>query len=208
MDHIETGHLNNDFRTTLHRLMESGLTAHPRGTTTKEHLNYNISLFDPRNRIVNFADRKTSLKYLLGEFIWYCTGSDNPEGILPYAKFWDGIRNSGDEIGYERGTINSNYGTRLFGHSSLPAFTKRTDSYDGVEAIDQWQSTIDMLKADKDSRQAIMNIHAVHSDPTLVHSRGQAAPDREHALERRDPRVHERRVPVHDAPRSDVCFTS
>src|SRR3954464_10492467 len=79
MEHVENGNLNNDFRTCLSRLMESGMTAHPRGTTTKEHLNYNISLFDPRNRIINFPDRKTNLKYLLGELVWYFSGSNKPE---------------------------------------------------------------------------------------------------------------------------------
>ncbi len=49
--------------------MEYGLEAHPRGTTTKELLNYNITLKDPRNRIINAKARKTNLKYLLGEFI-------------------------------------------------------------------------------------------------------------------------------------------
>lgn len=149
MEHIENGHLNNDFRTCLARLMESGLTAHPRGTTTKEHLNYNISLFDPRNRIINFPDRKTSLKYLLGEFIWYISGNPDPAGILPYAKFWDGIRNSGGHALYATGDVNSNYGTRLFGHSTLPAF----------EGVSQWNETIALLARDKDTRQAIMNIH-------------------------------------------------
>jgi thymidylate synthase len=158
MEHVQTAQLNNDFRTCLAHLMERGLEAYPRGTTTKELLNYNISLFDPRNRIVNFPDRKTSLKYLLGEFIWYVSGEADPARILPYAKFWDSIRNSGNEIGYEEGTINSNYGTRLFGHSLLPPFVHREDRVNGV-ALNQWQETVALLTRDKDTRQAIMNIH-------------------------------------------------
>lgn len=159
MVHIETGDLNNDFRTCLHRLMESGLEAHPRGTTTREHLNYNISLFNPRNRIINFPDRKTNLKYLVGELIWYFGGDNYPDGILPYSKFWANITNSGNEVGYEPGTINSNYGNRLFGHCDLPAFQRRTDNYDGVQQLFQWNDTIELLTKDKDSRQAILNIH-------------------------------------------------
>jgi len=162
MEHIDNGNLNNDFRTCLARLMESGMTAHPRGTTTKEHLNYNISLFDARNRIVNFPDRKTNLKYLLGEFIWYVSGSADPAGILPYAKFWDGIRNGGTEVGYRTGTVNSNYGTRLFGHSALPAFVTPMDAFKephGTASVNQWNETVALLTKDKDTRQAIMNIH-------------------------------------------------
>lgn len=159
MTHTENGHLNNDFRTCLARLMEVGLEAHPRGTTTKELLNYNISLFNPRNRIINFPDRKTNLKYLLGEFIWYISGSSDPAGILPYAKFWDGIRNSGQEPMYAAGTVNSNYGSRLFGHSKLIAFHEFDNGAGGAWPINQWQKTVELLKQDKDSRQAIMNIH-------------------------------------------------
>lgn len=156
MEHIENGHLNNDFRTCLARLMESGLTAHPRGTTTKEHLNYNISLFDPRNRIINFPDRKTNLKYLLGELVWYFTGSNDPTGILPYSKFWNQIRNSGDFSEYPKDSINSNYGNRLFGHEEAPgAFWEAPN----IQPISQWNETVELLGRDKDTRQAIMNIH-------------------------------------------------
>jgi thymidylate synthase len=153
MEHQQLGYFNNDFRTCLAHLMLHGTVAHPRGTTTRELLNYNITLKDARNRIIHFPDRKTSLKYLLGEFIWYVSGSSDVAGILPYAKFWDGIRNSGNEQGYVKDTINSNYGNRLFGHNTLPALTEQG------AIINQWQRTLALLKADKDTRQAVMNIH-------------------------------------------------
>lgn len=154
MEHSQKMYLNNDFRTCLYHLMEHGLEAHPRGTTTKEILNYNITLQNPRNRVISFAERKTSTKYLLGELIWYFTGSSDPAGILPYAKFWDGIRNSGDFDEYPSGTINSNYGNRLFGKSLVGAFWEGR-----IQPVNQWQETLDLLKKDKDTRQAIMNIH-------------------------------------------------
>ncbi len=152
-------YLNNDFRLCLSNLFAHGLTAHPRGTTTKELLNYNITLVDPRNRVITFPDRKTSTKYLLGELIWYFMGSNDPKGILPYAKFWDGIRNSGSQEGYDAGTINSNYGNRLFGHCDLPAL--RTWDHIGSARgnIHQWNETVKLLVKDKDTRQAIINIH-------------------------------------------------
>jgi thymidylate synthase len=156
---ITTWYLNNDFRTCLTHLMRHGIEAYPRGTTTKELLNYNISLTDPRNRVITFPERKTSTRYLLGEFIWYLSGSDEPTGILPYAKFWDGIRNTGAEEGYDIGTINSNYGNRLFGHNDLPAFSTWDHRGNSVGKISQWQETVAILTKDKDSRQAIMNIH-------------------------------------------------
>ena len=170
MEHTQVGQLNNDFRTCLHHLMSHGLVAHPRGTTTRELLNYNITLIDPRNRIINFKDRKTNLKYLLGEFIWYLSGSNNPDDIIPYSKFWDNIRNSGGLVGYDAGTVNSNYGHRMFGHDaemSVPLIElddmvgnheeRPCDEY--VGDISQWNAVVDILTRDKDSRQAIINIH-------------------------------------------------
>lgn len=165
MEHAQSGNLNNDFRTCLYHLMTYGLTANPRGTTTRELLNYNISLLNPLNRIINFPDRKTNLKYLLGEFIWYLSGSNNPDDIIPYSKFWDNIRNSGVLAGYDAGSINSNYGHRMFGHDvemSVPLIGDlevRGDNEDYVGDISQWNAVVDILTRDKDSRQAIINIH-------------------------------------------------
>lgn len=157
----ETGSLNHDFRTCLYRLMTFGTESHPRGTTTKELLNYNITLHNPRNRIINFKARKTNLKYLLGEFIWYLSGGNNPDTILPYSKFWDNIRNSGSQGDlYPKGTINSNYGHRLFGHANnLPAFVQFDQGGSDAGAINQWADTKKLLTRDRDTRQAIINIH-------------------------------------------------
>lgn len=152
----QTGYLNQDFRTCLDTLMTHGLVVKPRGTETRELLNYNITLQSPRNRVITFAERNVNTQYLLGEFIWYLGASNNPEGILPYSKFWDKIRNGESRPGYPEGTINSNYGNRLFGFSSVPAFLANQES---GEPIDQWQATIDLLKRDKDTRQAVINIH-------------------------------------------------
>lgn len=156
----QTGFLNADFRTCLSHLMQHGLEAHPRGTSTRELLNYNITLADPRNRVIMFPERNTNTKYLLGELIWYFTGSNDPAGILPYSKFWDNIRNSGEVKGYDEGSINSNYGHRLFGHNTQPAFA---DPFMDLDlGLNQWQETVLLLSRDKDSRQAIMNIHVPH----------------------------------------------
>lgn len=165
MEHIQTGHLNNDFRTCLWHLNEHGMKTKPRGVETKELLNYNITLGDPRNRIINFPDRKTNLRYLLGEFVWYLSGQNTLDGILPYSKFWAHITNSGTVAGYEAGTVNSNYGHRIFGHDaemSVPLIgdlESKGDNKDYVGDLSQWNAAVEILKADKDSRQAIINIH-------------------------------------------------
>jgi thymidylate synthase len=145
----QTGHLNNDFRLCLKHLMDHGYTANPRGTTSKEILNYNITLTNPRNRVITFKDRNVKTEYLMGELIWYTSGEDTLDGILPYSKFWANITNSGSEHQYDANTVNSNYGNRLFGVTKLAAFS----------GMNQWNNTINILKNDKDSRQALMNIH-------------------------------------------------
>jgi len=154
MEHEQNGYLNNDFRTCLANLKEHGMEAKPRGTTTKELLNYNITLINPRNRVISFAERNTNLKYLLGEFIWYIKGESTIDGIVPYSKFWANLTNSGDYDGYQKGSINSNYGNRLFGKSILPSFFEGN-----IQPINQWEETVELLGRDKDTRQAIMNIH-------------------------------------------------
>lgn len=155
----QTMNLNNDFRTCLHHLMQYGYEANPRGTTTKELLNYNITLLNPLNRIINFKARKTNLKYLLGEFIWYLSGSNNPDDIIPYSKFWDNIRNEGVLQGYDKGTVNSNYGHRMFGHTVEMSVPNIDAQGNHVGGRSQWNAVIDILARDKDSRQAIVNIH-------------------------------------------------
>ena len=154
MENEQNGYLNNDFRTCLANLLEHGMEAHPRDTTTKELLNYNITLRNPRNRVISFPERNTNLKYLLGEFIWYVTGESTIDGIVPYSKFWANLTNSGDYDGYQKGSINSNYGNRLFGKSILPSFFEGN-----IQPINQWEETKELLARDKDTRQAIMNIH-------------------------------------------------
>lgn len=144
-----SGELNADFRSCLNEIVNNGIISYPRGTITKEILNYSFSISNPRNRIITFPERKISYKYLLGEFIWYLTGSNNVQDILSYSKFWNNLQNTGKIPNYEAGTINSNYGNRIFGYSKLPAFS----------GYNQWNNTLELLKRDKDTRQAVLNIH-------------------------------------------------
>jgi thymidylate synthase len=164
----DTGYLNSDFKLCLSRIALYGYDVTPRGTVSKELLNYNISLSDPRNRIIHFQARKTSLKYLLGEFIWYLSGTPYPDNILHYSKFWNNIVNQGNNEGsksvmaYPPGTVNSNYGERLFTTAGMFAnYPPTYPDYDGngwpMEC--QWNGVVNTLLADQSSRQAVMNIH-------------------------------------------------
>ena len=139
---VSASTLNASFQECLSELLDYGVETKPRGEKVKEIINYSIVIDNPRNRVITFAERKTSMRYLFGEFIWYLSGSPNVQDINMYSKFWDAIAK-------EDGTVNSNYGTRIFGHSKLYPFN-------------QWNKAKELLHKDKDSRQAIIRIN--HAD--------------------------------------------
>lgn len=139
---VASSTLNASFQECISELLDYGFETQPRGEKVKEIINYSIVTDNPRNRVITFTERKTSMRYLLGEFIWYLSGSPNVHDINMYSKFWDAIAK-------EDGTVNSNYGTRIFGHSKLYPFN-------------QWNKVKELLHKDKDSRQAIIRIN--HAD--------------------------------------------
>jgi thymidylate synthase len=139
---VSSSTLNQSFRDCLSELFAYGIDTKPRGQKVTEIINYSIVIDNPRNRIITFPERKTSMKYLFGEFIWYLSGSPSVQDINLYSKFWDAIAK-------EDGSVNSNYGTRIFGHSKLYPFN-------------QWNKAKEILTNDKDSRQAVIRIN--HAD--------------------------------------------
>lgn len=150
---MQSGKLNKDFQLCIDHLVNYGSVTKPRGQETRELLNYNITVQDPRNRVITFPSRKINTAYLLGELVWYLIGENTVDGILPFSKFWANITNSGNVLGYPKGTINSNYGHRIFGHANTPGFVH------AGEQLNQWEILKDILRKDPDSRQAILNIH-------------------------------------------------
>lgn len=117
-----------------------GLETAPRGMKVKELLDYSVVVANPRARIVQSKARKTPLRYLLAEWIWYLSGQNHIDSIVDYAPFWATIAS-------EKGTVNSNYGYRIFGMSPDVPYN-------------QWEKVKSILKHDPDSRQAIMHINA------------------------------------------------
>lgn len=101
-----------------------------------------MKLGDPRKRILQFKARKLSYRYLLAEFIWYMSGENSIDPIVPYAPFWR-------QIADDNGTVNSAYGNRIFGKNE-------------IIPLDQWEWVKNKLFEDKDSRQAIIHINHPH----------------------------------------------
>lgn len=121
-------------------LSENGIETAPRGQKVKEIIGFNLWIDNPRARIITSPARKISFRYLLAEWIWYLSGQSHVDTIKDYAPFWA-------TIAAEDGTVNSNYGYRLFGYSpDIP--------------YNQWEKVKEQLKADPDTRQAIMHINA------------------------------------------------
>lgn len=101
---------------------------------TKELNNYCFQLTNLENNIVNV--RNISKAYLLGEMLWYVTARNDIAFIQKFAGLWGRISDDGI-------TSNSAYGDILF----------KRHGFDQVEKI------IELLKHDKDSRRAVLNLN-------------------------------------------------
>lgn len=110
----------------------------PRNLETKELISVTVQVNTPRDRLVANVYRKMSLKYLVGEWLWYERGSNSIDEISYYSPFWRKISDDGK-------TVNSAYGHRLFGfHSQF--------------GVNQWEYAKGQLTDDINTRRAIMLI--------------------------------------------------
>ena len=113
------------------------------GAVVGEIINACIVIIDPRHGIVESDIRNMSMKYAVGELLWYLSGSNRLDAIAPYSKAWEGLSD-------DRETCNSAYGYRI----------RRKFGFD------QWTYVIDMLRKDPLSRQAIIHIKDASDVPT------------------------------------------
>lgn len=105
------------------------------GTVVGEFLNACTVIKDPRQGLVLSEKRNLSLKYAMGELLWYLSGSNMVSAISPYSKVWEKLSDDGE-------TVNSAYGHRIY-HKF---------------GFDQWEYVKGLLKADPFSRQAVIHI--------------------------------------------------
>ena len=129
-----------------HNLDEHDITdfyqSQPRGRKCNETIGCSIKILEPQNCLVWTKVRKLSPIYLAKECLWYLNGSRKVEDAP--SKIWRELVNKdGDEIGL----INSNYGHYIF--------TQRDNKNPNLSVYD---ATVELLKKDKDSRQAIWQI--------------------------------------------------
>ena len=106
---------------------------------TLEVRNVQFTLKDINENII--TNRNISYEYILGELIWYFTGSNDVNFISKFGSLWKKISDDGK-------TNNSAYGYIL----------KRKFKFDQIEKI------IDLLSKDKNSRRAVLNINTPNFD--------------------------------------------
>lgn len=108
----------------------------PRGMATNEITNVVHVVEDPYRCLYNNIRRGSQLKYIAGETVYYFSGRRDLSFIRRFASFWD-------ELANDDATINSAYGSLIFGDANESGLT-------------QWQWAVQSLMRDKDSRQAVM----------------------------------------------------
>ena len=105
------------------------------GTVVGEVINATTVIEDPTRCIMMNDVRKMPIRYAVGELLWYLSGNNKLEEIRKYSKAWDRMSDDGE-------TVNSNYGyciQKKFG-------------------FDQWDHVLNILKENKESRQAVIHI--------------------------------------------------
>jgi len=124
-------------------LLAYGKPVNARGLMTKELINAQIRLTNPRSRIITSPARKIDMRYLVGELCFFLDGRTDLASIAHYSKFWEKVSDDGQ-------TVNSAYGNRLF--VETPQHVNAADN--------QFCYAIKCLIDDIHSRKAVMTIYA------------------------------------------------
>lgn len=113
------------------------------GNVAGEIINAVTVITDPRQGFVKSKERDLSIKYAIGELLWYLSGSNKLEDISPYSSAWKNLSDDGN-------TVNSAYGYRIFNKFGF----------------NQWEHVAKLLQKDPLSRQAIIHIKEPSNAPT------------------------------------------
>lgn len=144
MNYIEVDTATEAFDYWYPLLDSQNLNASSRdGGVKGEVINAITVIKDPTRGIVQSDIRKMSMRYALGELMWYLSANNSLSAIQNYTKAWDRMSDDGK-------TVNSNYGWcigKKFG-------------------FNQWTHVYNMLKNDPNSRQAVIHIKSADSKPS------------------------------------------
>lgn len=120
---------------TCNKLNENKAKKSRDGLVAAEVINAITVIEDPTKNIMTNSIRKLSMRYAIGEMLWYLSGNPELKAIQKYTKAWDRMSDDGK-------TVNSNYGFLI------------KDAY----GFDQYEYCKELLIKDKNSRQAIIHI--------------------------------------------------
>lgn len=105
------------------------------GDVIAECVNAITIIKDPTKNIMTNNIRKLSMRYAIGEMLWYMSANPSLSAIQHYTKAWDRMSDNGE-------TVNSNYGYII------------KEAYN----FNQYEYCKQLLIKDKNSRQAIIHI--------------------------------------------------
>lgn len=137
---IEGSTINAIYVRAVDRLLKYGQIVERRGLKTREIINVQLVLLNPRARYLGSIVRNMSMKYHIGELCFYLDGRTDLESIAHYGSFWRKV--SDDDM-----TVNSAYGYRLF-------YMKPMD-----QKYSQFDYVYDVLVKDQFSNKAVMVIY-------------------------------------------------
>lgn len=127
---------------------ENGKEVSPRGMLTKELSPVSITITNPKNRVISNEERKLNYGFMIGEAIWYLSGTNDLEQVAHYNSQWRKHSDDGK-------TLNGAYGNRIFKYEDV--VKDENGQYQEV-IINQFEAMIEKLKNDKDSRHGTVLI--------------------------------------------------
>lgn len=104
------------------------------GEVVWECIDAHIIINDPTRNLSHNKIRDMSIKYAIGEFLWYEAATNKLKPIQKYTKGWDRMSDDGEHV-------NSNYGHLI-------------KSYYG---FDQLKTCFESLRSNRNSRQAVIH---------------------------------------------------
>lgn len=131
------------FREAYQMLERDGEVVESRIGKVKHLTNITFCVENPLENVCLDATRNLSLRYLLGEILWYLNGSNSVEEIGKYGKMWYDLTDDGV-------TVNSAYGYTIFHRFGF----------------NQLEYCIKKLKENKYDRQAVIHLKMITDEKT------------------------------------------
>lgn len=156
IDHtIDAYNCNDAFLKCASKIMSLGDDVYPRGIKTKELSPLIVRIYNPKDCLITFKNRKMPYKFMAMELMWILSGDKEPWifNYLPRLRDYSN-KVEGEDI------LLGAYGPRLRHYHAFNHFTESTTSDSAALApiVDQLQYIIQKLTEDKESRQAIMSV--------------------------------------------------